>query len=59
MLTEAELKGIKDGIENGFNNKGLFLSEKDRMIVEVTVQTTIAYLEERKTLLSKTNNNPL
>lgn len=46
IFSEETIQGIRDGVEQGFKNEGVILNDRDRVVVEASVKTTLNVLEK-------------
>jgi hypothetical protein len=46
ILNQEQLLAIKEGIEQGFIAQGYPLSVRDRWIIDLTIKTTLGFLEK-------------
>lgn len=46
LMNDKQIRGIKDGIVEGFIIEGYELSDREKVIIDVTVKITLGVLEK-------------
>lgn len=46
MLNEEQMNGIKDGIKEGFKNHDIDLTEREKLVMDLTLKTTLDVLNK-------------